>query len=138
MRTVRKSAQITMFLIGLLMAPGAVAQGLSPSGPSENPGGPGVPPPGTPPRTGGSVPDAPASHIACFNADTASGFLRVEWPDSRRWAIYSWAKGSKLHIYIGNQRAVWCWAAKLQGVTGGCVKEERFTKTVRTGCGPES
>ena len=122
---------VASILFASMLAYGAAAQGLAPSGPRENPETPSAAP-------GGRISDAPASHIACFNADKTSGFLRIEWPQSGRWAIHSWAKGSRLHIYIGPPPAVWCWAAKLQAVMNGCVKEERFTKPVRTGCGPES
>src|ERR687897_376611 len=40
---------------------------------------------------------------ACFPAEQG-GYLRIEWPQSGRWAVYNWPPGSNLRIYIGDEQ----------------------------------
>jgi hypothetical protein len=70
---------------------------------------------------------------ACFPADQG-GYLRVEWPQSGRWAIYNWPPGSNLRIYIGDEQAQWCWSPQLGTVARPCRPNPNVTKPVQPGC----
>jgi hypothetical protein len=69
---------------------------------------------------------------ACFPADQRSGYLRIEWPQSGRWALFNWPYGSNIRIFIGPEPAVWCWSANLRELFRPC--RPGFTQTVVPGC----
>lgn len=80
----------------------------------------------TPPPTRGQF-----AH-ACFPADQTSGFLRVEWPQSGRWAVYNQPYGSNTRVYIGPEQAQWCYSVRLNEVMRPC--RTAFTQPVQPGC----
>ena len=69
---------------------------------------------------------------ACFPADQSNAFLRIEWPGSGRWALYSWPYGSNLRVYIGPEQAQWCFSVRLNEVMRPC--RPAFTQPVNPGC----
>ena len=70
---------------------------------------------------------------ACFPAEQG-GYLRVEWPQSGRWAVYNWPPGSNLRIYIGDEQAQWCWSPQFGTATRPCRPNPNVTKPVQPGC----
>ena len=86
------------------------------------------PPPG-PPQPG---PRGRFAH-ACFPADQG-GYLRIEWPQSRRWALFNWPPESNLRIYIGEEPAQWCWSPRFGEMTRPCRPNPEVTKPVQPGC----
>jgi hypothetical protein len=70
---------------------------------------------------------------ACFPAEQG-GYLRVEWPQSGRWAVYNWPPGSNLRIYIGDEPAQWCWSPNFGEMTRRCRPNYETTKPVQPGC----
>ncbi len=70
---------------------------------------------------------------ACFPAEQG-GYLRVEWPQSGRWAVYNWPPGSNLRIYIGDEQAQWCWSPQFGTVSRPCRPNPNVTKPVQPGC----
>ncbi len=70
---------------------------------------------------------------ACFPAEQG-GYLRVEWPQSGRWAVYNWPPGSNLRIYIGEETALWCWSPRFGEMTRPCRPNYETTKPVQPGC----
>lgn len=69
---------------------------------------------------------------ACFPADQNSGYLRIEWPQSGRWALFNWPYGSQLRIFIGPEPAQWCWSRNAGEVSRPC--RPQFTQPVQPGC----
>ncbi len=117
-----------------IFAAGVSAQGLSGQG-SSKPGS-NTPPKSdtdrTPPRTGDSA--TPHTDFACFSSALGSGHFRVEWPDSRRWAIFAWPAGTSVQVYVGAERARWCWGKQASDVQK-CIIDEKYTRDVpRGGC----
>jgi hypothetical protein len=76
-------------------------------------------------------PRGPAAH-ACFPADQTAAFLRVEWPQSGRWAVYNQPFGSNIRVFIGPEPAQWCFSVRLQEVLRPC--RPAFTQPVVPGC----
>lgn len=70
---------------------------------------------------------------ACFPAEQG-GYLRVEWTQSGRWAVYNWPPGSNLRIYIGDEPAQWCWSPRFGELTRPCRPNYATTKPVQPGC----
>jgi hypothetical protein len=70
---------------------------------------------------------------ACFPAEQG-GYLRIEWTQSGRWAVYNWPPGSNLRIYIGEEQAQWCWSPRFGEVTRPCRPNYETTKPVQPGC----
>ena len=70
---------------------------------------------------------------ACFPADQG-GFLRIEWPQSGRWALFNWPAGSNLRIYLGGEPAQWCWSARVGEMLRPCRPNPEVTKPVQPGC----
>jgi hypothetical protein len=126
-------AQTLPVLIALSLAGPAVAQGLS--GQGSKPGTDTPPKTDTnanPPRTGDT--SVSPNDLACFPSSLGSGHLRVEWPDSKRWAIFAWPPGSTVQVYVGPERARWCWG-KLAGDVQRCIIDQKYTRDVpRGGC----
>jgi hypothetical protein len=87
------------------------------------PGQPYPPPPG---------PRGRFAH-ACFPAEQG-GYLRIEWPQSGRWAVFNWPPGSNLRIYIGEEYAQWCWSPQFGTATRACRPNPEVTKAVQPGC----
>jgi len=83
--------------------------------------------PGQPPQPG---PRGRSAH-ACFPAQQG-GYLRIEWTQSGRWALFNWPPGSNLRIYTGDEPAQWCWSANFGEVTRRC--RPGFTQPVTPGC----
>ena len=69
---------------------------------------------------------------ACFPADQTAGYLRVEWPQSGRWAVYNQPYGSQTRVYIGPEPAQWCYSVRLNEVLRPC--RQGFTQPVQPGC----
>lgn len=69
---------------------------------------------------------------ACFPADQTAAFLRVEWPQSGRWALYNQPFGSNVRVYVGDEPAQWCFSVRLQEVMRPC--RPAFTQPVVPGC----
>ncbi len=70
---------------------------------------------------------------ACFPAEQG-GYLRIEWTQSGRWAIYNWPAGSNLRIFIGQEPAQWCWSPRFGELTRPCRPNYETTKPVQPGC----
>jgi len=70
---------------------------------------------------------------ACFPAEQG-GYLRIEWTQSGRWAVYNWPPGSNLRIYIGEETAQWCWSPRFNEMTRPCRPNYEVTKPVQPGC----
>jgi hypothetical protein len=70
---------------------------------------------------------------ACFPAEQG-GYLRIEWPQSGRWAIFNWPPGSNLRIYIGDEQAQWCWSPQIGTSARPCRPNPNLTKPVQPGC----
>ena len=70
---------------------------------------------------------------ACFPAEQGR-YLRVEWMQSGRWAIYNWPPGSNLRIYIGDEPAQWCWSPRFGELARPCRPNYETTKPVQPGC----
>lgn len=123
MAGMRKSARIlvTAGLLAGLAAPVAAQYQPYPSQPY-----PGQPYPSQP------GPRGRLSH-ACFPAEQG-GYLRIEWPQSGRWAVYNWPPGSNLRIFIGDEQAQWCWSPRFGEVTRPCRPNYETTKPVQPGC----
>lgn len=69
---------------------------------------------------------------ACFPADQTAAYLRVEWPQSGRWAVYNQPFGSNIRVYIGPEPAQWCFSVRLNEVMRPC--RPAFTQPVQPGC----
>ena len=69
---------------------------------------------------------------ACFPADQTAAFLRVEWPQSGRWAVYNQPFGSNIRVFIGPEPAQWCFSVRLNEVMRPC--RPAFTQPVQPGC----
>lgn len=69
---------------------------------------------------------------ACFPADQTSAFLRIEWPQSGRWAVYNQPYGSNTRVYIGPEPAQWCYSVRLADMLRPC--RPAFTQPVQPGC----
>jgi hypothetical protein len=83
--------------------------------------------PGPPPGSRGQF-----AH-ACFPADQG-GYLRIEWTQSGRWAVFNWPAGSNLRIYIGPEPAQWCWSPRFGEMARPCRPNPEVTKPVQPGC----
>lgn len=70
---------------------------------------------------------------ACFPADQG-GYLRIEWPQSGRWAVFNWPAGSNLRVFIGTEPAQWCWSPRFGELTRPCRPNPATTKPVQPGC----
>ena len=70
---------------------------------------------------------------ACFPAEQG-GYLRIEWPQSGRWAVYSWPSGSNIRVYIGEEQAQWCWSPQFGTASRPCRPSPEVTKAVQPGC----
>ena len=126
MSRTRKSARFVMVagLLAALTAP-ALAQQPYPGQPY-----PGQPYPGQPGQPG---PQRGRFAHACFPADQG-GYLRVEWPQSGRWAIYRWPPGSNIRVFIGDEQAQWCWSPRFAEMARPCRPNYEVTKPVTPGC----
>lgn len=70
---------------------------------------------------------------ACFPA-SQGGYLRIEWPQSGRWALFNWPAASNLRVYIGGEPAQWCWSARVGEMLRPCRPNPEVTKPVQPGC----
>jgi hypothetical protein len=84
-----------------------------------------------PPQPGPPQPRGRFAH-ACFPADQAAAYLRVEWPQSGRWAVYNQPYGSNIRVYIGDEPAQWCFSVRANEVLRPC--RPGFTQPVQPGC----
>jgi len=115
-----------MSLVKAMLAAGLLTALAEPVAAQYQPYGPGTPPPGQPPVRGRFA-------HACFPADQG-GYLRIEWTQSGRWAIFSWPPGSNLRVFIGEEPAQWCWSPQFGTVARPCRPNPAVTKPVQPGC----
>jgi hypothetical protein len=68
-------------------------------------------------------------HFGCFNNDTGKdAWLRVEWPEEKRHAVFSWPVGKRLKVLIDHGEANWCWDHDAAKVQAACVRQTKVDK----------